>query len=396
MQVLSLNFYQAGAIAIGCYALGLWLNARSRLLRDFFIPAAVVGGLMFALLKLVLHALGIMDIVFDNVLEQFFMTLFFTSIGFAAKLSFVRSGGNKLLLLAGLLAVLIICQDTLGVTIARLLGEHPLLGVAAGSIPLVGGYGSAGVFGPLIQGLGVSGAMASSMAMATFGLIMGGLLGGPIAGILIRQHKLCGTAQERTEETCEEKSFTTTPRLFMRAMALMLIAMGVGSIVSDIGKQMGYILPAYLGSIMVAAVLRNLGEDEPESRRYIPMKEITVLADIGLNIFLSMALMALNMWELAGLFGPLAALALGQMFLMSIYTYFVVFRALGKDYEAAVIVAAICGFGLGAVPTAMANMEAITNRHGHAPMAFLLVPLIGSLADGINAAVIITFINIFK
>ena len=396
MQVLSLNFYQAGAIAIGCYALGLWLNARCRLLRDFFIPAAVVGGLMFALLKLVLHALGIMDIVFDNVLEQFFMTLFFTSIGFAAKLSFVRSGGNKLLLLAGLLAVLIICQDTLGVTIARLLGEHPLLGVAAGSIPLVGGYGSAGVFGPLIQGLGVSGAMASSMAMATFGLIMGGLLGGPIAGILIRQHKLCGTAQERTEETCEEKSFTTTPRLFMRAMALMLIAMGVGSIVSDIGKQMGYILPAYLGSIMVAAVLRNLGADEPESRLYIPMKEITVLADIGLNIFLSMALMALNMWELVGLFGPLAALALGQMLLMSIYTYFVVFRALGKDYEAAVIVAAICGFGLGAVPTAMANMEAITNRHGHAPMAFLLVPLIGSLADGINAAVIITFINIFK
>ena len=139
MQVLSLNFYQAGAIAIGCYALGLWLNARCRLLRDFFIPAAVVGGLMFALLKLVLHALGIMDIVFDNVLEQFFMTLFFTSIGFAAKLSFVRSGGNKLLLLAGLLAVLIICQDTLGVTIARLVGEHPLLGVAAGSIPLVGG-----------------------------------------------------------------------------------------------------------------------------------------------------------------------------------------------------------------------------------------------------------------
>lgn len=396
MQVLSLNFYQAGAIAIGCYALGLWLNARCRLLRDFFIPEAVVGGLMFALLKLVLHALGIMDIVFDNVLEQFFMTLFFTSIGFAAKLSFVRSGGNKLLLLAGLLAVLIICQDTLGVTIARLLEEHPLLGVAAGSIPLVGGYGSAGVFGPLIQELGVSGAMASSMAMATFGLIMGGLLGGPIAGVLIRQHKLCGTGQERTEETCEEKSFTTTPRLFMRAMALMLIAMGVGSIVSDIGKQMGYILPAYLGSIMVAAVLRNLGEDEPESRRYIPMKEITVLADIGLNIFLSMALMALNMWELAGLFGPLAALALGQMLLMSIYTYFVVFRALGKDYEAAVIVAAICGFGLGAVPTAMANMEAITNRHGHAPMAFLLVPLIGSLADGINAAVVITFINIFK
>lgn len=398
MQCLSLNFYQAGAIAVICYVLGLWLNGRCRYLREFFIPAAVVGGLMFALLKLVLHFLGIMNIVFDDVLERFFMTLFFTSVGFAAKLSFVRSGGSKLVLLGGLLAALITCQDVLGVIVAKLLGEHPLLGVAAGSIPLVGGYGSAGVFGPVIQELGAAGAAAGSMAMATFGLIMGGLLGGPIAGLLIKKYNLCGTtpAHVRDEVEGENKSFITTPRMFMRSMALLLVAMGIGSIASDIGQKFGYYLPPYLGSIIVAAILRNLGSDDEADRFYIPMKEIIVLADIGLNIFLSMALMALNMWELAGLAGPLTAMALGQMLLMSFFTYFIAFRALGKNYEAAVIVAAICGFGLGAVPTAMANMEAITNRHGYAPLAFILVPIIGSVADGINATVVIAFINIFK
>jgi len=398
MQCLTLNFYQAGAVAVLCYALGLWLNARCRWLRDFFIPAAVAGGLIFALVKLILHSTGIVNIAFDDVLERFFMTLFFTSIGFAAKLSFVRSGGGKLVLLGGLLAVLVICQDILGVTISSFLGEPPLLGVAAGSIPLVGGYGSAGVFGPVIQELGVAGAAAGSMAMATFGLIMGGLLGGPIASLLINKHNLCGSHPVHINDELEgdDKSFSTTPRRFMRAMALLLIAMGIGSIVSDIGNKLGYFFPPYLGSIIVAAILRNIGSDEFEDRLYIPMTEIIVLADIGLNIFLSMALMALNMWELSGLAGPLAAMALGQMALMSCFTYFVVFRVLGKNYEAAVIVAAICGFGLGAVPTAMANMEAITNRHGYAPMAFLLVPLIGSIADGINATVVIIFINLFK
>lgn len=399
MQTLHLNFMLAAGIGIVCFYLGIWVNSKVRLLRDFFIPEAVVGGLIFALVKWGLHAYGIVDVTFDSVLQKFFMTLFFTSIGFAAKLSFVKTGGHKLILMGVLLAGLILCQDILGITIAKLWGEPALLGVAAGSVPLVGGHGSAGVFGPVIQKLGVPGALAGSMAMATFGLIMGGLLGGPVASRLIKKYQLHGSEvnpEENDAQDAEAAELKTTPKRFMRAMALLLIAMGIGSIVSDVGEGMGYFVPPYLGSILVAAIMRNLGSDEQAAKLYVPMAEIVVLADIGLNIFLSMALMSLNMWELQSLAGPLIAMALAQMLFMSLFTYFVVFRALGSTYEAAVIVAAICGFGLGAVPTAMANMEAITRRYGYAPMAFILVPLIGSMADGINATVVITFINIFK
>ena len=407
MPHLNLNYLLAGAIAVLIYYAGMWMKNRSKLLRDFFIPEAVIGGLVFAIIKFALYELGICEITFDNVLQKFFMTMFFTSVGFAAKFSFVRKGGNKLMILGGLCALLIVSQDLIGVLIAKLLGKHALIGICAGSMPLVGGHGSAGVFGPVLEEMGVKGALASSMAMATFGLIMGGLLGGPIAGRLIEKHNLAGVPfaelVDFKQRGCEnilaeenELDVHSTSAMFMRALAMLLFCMGIGSVVCDIGECYHLFLPPYLGSIIAAAVLRNLESENTDSIFYVPAQEIVLFAELALNIFLSMALMSLNMWELIGLAGPLFIIAMAQMLLMATYTYFVVFRALGSNYEAAVMVAAICGFGLGAVPTAMANMQAITTRFGAAPLAFLIVPIVGSMADGINASVIILFINFFK
>lgn len=407
MPQIQLNFMLAGALAILIYYLGMWIKQRSRLLRDFFIPEAVVGGLVFAIVKFALFELGICEIDFDNTLQQFFMTMFFTSVGFAAKASFVRKGGKTLICLGVLCAVLIVSQDIVGIAIAKAMGKNPLLGLCAGSMPLVGGHGSAGVFGPMLEEIGVRGALASAMAMATFGLIMGGLLGGPVASRLIHKHNLAGIPLAETvdfkQRGCEnvlaeenELDVHSTSAGFMRGFAILLFCMGVGSVVTDIGKHYHLFLPPYLGSIIIAAALRNMESDDSRSVFYIPGQEIALFSELALNIFLSMALMSLNMWELIGLAGPLVAIAVAQMVLMSLYTYFVVFRCLGSNYEAAVMVAAICGFGLGAVPTAMANMQAITNRFGVAPLAFLLVPIIGSMVDGINATVIVLFINLLK
>lgn len=414
MLHISLNYFEATAIAVMLYYIGIWLKNHIRLLRDFFIPEAVIGGLVFAFLKFGLYQLGICKISFDDVLQMFFMSMFFTSVGFAGKASFIRKGGDRLIKLGALVTVLILLQNFLGVVVAKLMGQKALLGIAAGSMPMVGGHGSAGMFGPILETMGVKGAMPSSMAMATFGLIMGGLLGGPLAGRLIEKYKLhgenpnCLARQLETGTTCEsnhdelqehkpeELEIVSTPSKLMRAMALLLICMGIGSVVCDIGKHYNVFLPPYAGGILVAAILRNIESRDSDSLLYIPTREIIVLAEIGLNIFLSMALMSLNLWQLKGLFGPLAAIAIGQMLLMSIFTSLIVFKALEKSYEAAVMVAGICGFGLGAVPTAMANMQSITNRFGPAPLAYLLIPIVGSLADGINATIIVILVNLLK
>ncbi len=411
MLHLKLNYLEAVAVAVIIYYLGVWLKKHFSWIRNFYIPEAVAGGLVFAVVKLFLYKTGICHIQFDNILQMFFMALFFTSVGFVGKASFVRQGGNKLVKLGVLIGILIILQNILSIVIVKILGQSALLGIAAGSMPMVGGHGSAGVFGPILDDMGVNGAFTSSMAMATFGLIMGGLIGGPVAGALIKRYKLkclgehsaedlpCeldGHSEDGTQQNQTDIDFVSSPARLMRAAALLFFAMGLGSIVCDIGEAYKIFVPPYAGSICVAAILRNLESPDTKSVFYIPLKEILVLAEVGLNIFLSMALMSLNLWQLSGLVGSLAAIAVGQMVLMALFTYFIVFPVLGKTYEAAVIVAGICGFGLGAVPTAMANMQSITNRFGNAPLAFLMVPVIGSLADGINTTIIVLLVNLLK
>lgn len=406
MLHLHLNFMLAGTIAALCYYFGVWVKDRVRFLKDFCIPEAVVGGLTFAFIKFFLFHLGIVEITFDKVLQFFFMTMFFTSVGFGASIKNMRIGGNALIRLGIVCGVLIVLQNVLSIAITKALGQNALLGLCTGSMPLVGGHGSAGVFGPMLEEIGVRGALATAMTMSTFGLIMGGLVGGPVAGRLIAKYKLRGrsikeefTADDNCDTTVADENelevHTTGPR-FMKAFSILLFCMGIGSVISDIVKMYGIMVPPYLGSIIIAAIIRNLESNDVKSFFRIPAQEIALFADLALNIFLSMTLMALNIWELKGLLGPIAIIALAQMTFISIYSYFVVFRVLGKNYNAALISAAVCGFGLGAIPTAMANMQSITKQFGVAAIPFLLVPIIGSMVDGINASVIVLFMNCLK
>lgn len=407
MLQIHLNFLLAGSVAVLCYYLGVFIKKNCRPLRDFFIPEAVVGGLAFSLVKFALYETGVAEITFDNTLQYFFMTMFFTSVGFAASIKTMRVGGNALIRLGVVCGILIVLQNFIGCFLASALGKSPLLGLSTGSMPLVGGHGSAGVFGPMLEQIGVHGAFAAAMTMSTFGLIMGGLVGGPVAGRLIHKYGLKGQSIKETymqeENYCDttvgdedDIELHTTSSRFMRAFAVLIFCMGVGSVVAEISKRYGVMLPPYAGSIIMAAIIRNLESSDAKSPFRITQQEISLFADLALNIFLSMTLMALNMWELKGLLGPIAIIALAQMAFISVYAYFVVFKALGSNYDAAVISAAVCGFGLGAIPTAMANMQTITKRFGIAAMPFLLIPIIGSLVDGINASVIIIFMNFLK
>ena len=404
MPDLHINYLLAGAIAIVIYYVGLYLKAHSKFLRDYYIPAPVVGGLVFALINLLLHESHTVNLIFDDTLGKFFMSLFFTSVGYGARFSFVKSGSNKLLKLAVLCGFCILCQNFIAISLTKAFHLPALLGITAGSVPMVGGHGSAGVFGPMLVELGIRGALTSAIAMATFGLIMGGLLGGPLAGYLVRKHKLESSLLEvKTDQFNDNDdmesmghNFTTTVSQMMKAMAMLLFAMGIGSIVADIGRHFHIMLPVYLGSVLVACLIRNLSGDDPESSLFVPMQEIRVLAEMGLNIFLAMALMDLKLWLLLGMAGPLCAIALAQLLFMAFFAGVVVFRVMGKDYEAAVTAAAVSGFGLGALPTGIANMNAITTKFGPAPMIYLLVPLASSLADCMNGCTAILLINLLK
>lgn len=403
MQDVAINYLLAAAIAIIIYYLGLYLKDHSRFLREYYIPAPVAGGLVFALINFAIHEVANINLIFDNSLMRLFMTLFFTSIGYGAKVSTVRKGSTRLLKLGLLCGILVLCQNGISIAVAKLFQLPALMGLAVGSIPLVGGHGSSGVFGPMIEQCGVPGAAASSLAMATFGLVMGGLLGGPLGGLLVKKHKLHSDScddndNQHQHEDMEsmEHTFDSTVNLMMKALALLLLATGLGSIGSDIGRHFNMVLPPYLGSILLAFIIRNLTPEDSKALLYVPMKEIQILAELALNIFLAMALMNLKLWELVGLAGPLMAIALLQILFMGAFTYLIIFKAMGSNYEAAVTVAAICGFCLGALPTGIANMNALTSKFGPAPMAYLLIPLASSVADCFNGSSAIILINLLK
>ena len=330
------------------------------------------------------------------------MNMFFTSVGFSASYALLKKGGRDVLILTIICAVLITCQDIIGVGLASVLGLQPLLGRGAGSIPLVGGHGTSGAFGPMLEQIGVDRATTVAIAMATFGLISGSLMGGPVAHRLLEKFHLHSTkedqdgANEKAQSMEENAPMSMTPENFMLATGEILVAMGLGTIVSKFFTSVGLTFPGYIGSMIIAAIIRNVS-DHTEGGLPVPMQEIGTVGDVGLNIFLSLAMMSLRIWELFDIAGPLAIIAVTQTVFMALYTTFVVFNAMGKDYDAAVEVSAVCGFGMGATPNAMANMSAITANYGPAPRAFFAVPLVGAMfVDFCNSGILMVFINLFK
>lgn len=337
---------------------------------------------------------GVAVIDFDDTLKEVCMVFFFTSVGFQANLKVLKSGGKSLIVFLFLVIMLIVMQNFSAIGLANLIGLDSLTGMTTGSIPMVGGHGTAGAFGPVLEDFGVQGATTVCTAAATFGLIAGSLMGGPVGNRLIKKHNLIATIKAEDDSLLveEEEKHERHFSMYAPAVFQLIIAVGLGTVVSDLLSLTGMTFPIYIGAMIVAAIMRNIGEYT--GKITIHMGEINDLGGICLSLFLGIAMITLKLWQLADLALPLIILLAGQVVLMFIFTYFVVFNIMGRDYDAAVLAAGTCGFGMGATPNAMANMQAICEKYAPSVKAYLIVPIVGSLfADFLNSLTITFFIN---
>ena len=392
---ITLDMYQTIAVAVVVLILGASLKRKISFLEKFCIPAPVIGGLIFAIFTLICYSTGILEIDFDDTLKEVCMVFFFTSVGFQANLKVLKSGGKPLLIFLVLVIVLIITQNFTAIGLANLLGLDSLTGMTTGSIPMVGGHGTAGAFGPVLEDFGISGATTVCTAAATFGLIAGSLMGGPIGNRLIKKHNLLETIKNDDdtllveEEEKHERHFS----MYAPAVFQLIIAVGIGTIFSKLLSLTGMTFPIYIGAMIAAAIMRNIGEYT--GKITIHMGEINDLGGICLSLFLGIAMITLKLWQLADLALPLVILLAGQVALMFLFSYIVVFNVMGRNYDAAVLVAGTCGFGMGATPNAMANMQAICEKYEPSVKAYLIIPIVGSLfADFLNSLTITFFINL--
>ena len=396
---LHLDMYQSICMAVLALLLGSLLRQKIKFLERFCIPSPVVGGLVFALITCLLYALGIAEVSFDATLQEVCMVLFFTSMGFQADVRQMKSGGRALLLLILAVTVLIILQNGTSIGLAVLSGQSPLTGMGAGSISMVGGHGTAAAFGPLLEEKGFLSGNAISSASATFGLIAGSLIGGPLGNALIRKKQLLATASPLTEEKGPKVSAVKPTSALSRygnrvtlAVFQLLIAIGIGTLFNYLLRATGLPFPVYIGSLLAAAVIRNVGCLSGKYEVYL--EEISGISDICLGLFLGMAMISLKLWQLASLALPLILMLLGQTLLMLLYARFAVFPLLGRNYDAAILAAGLCGCGMGATPNAMANARVLIGKYAPSPKALFLLPLVGCVfTDIINSLLISLTLN---
>ena len=394
MQI-QLDMYQTLAAAVVVLMLGTFLKKRIHFLEKFCIPSPVIGGILFAILTCICFETGIAEFSFNDTLKEVCMVFFFTSVGFQANLKVLKKGGKSLAVFLGLVITLILAQNLLAVSLSKLLGLNSLIGMCTGSIPMVGGHGTAGAFGPVLEDFNISCATTICTASATFGLVAGSLIGGPLSKRLIEKKNLLSTAVAEDDSLLveDEKKHERHTNMYAAAVFQLIIAIGLGTIISWMLTQTGLTFPIYIGAMIAAALIRNIVEYT--GKYTIHMGEINDLGGICLSLFLGMAMITLKLWELASLALPLIILLTAQVVLISIFTYFIEFNIMGRDYDAAILVAGTCGFGMGATPNAMANMQAVCDKYAPSVKAYLLIPLVGSLfADFLNSLVITFFINI--
>lgn len=393
--MIEINQISTLFLATALYLLGVALINRIGILDRFLIPAPVVGGLLFAIAALILQSTGIVEISLDTSLQSLFMIAFFTTVGLGASFKLIKLGGKLLVIYLLLCGVTVFMQNVIGVSLAKLFHIDPLLGVMSGAVSMSGGHGGAAAYGQTIEELGISSAVTIGMAAATFGLICGSLSGGPIARHLIGKHNL-KPKEGNVEEYVEADEKPIGHHSFMVQVAMITVSMAGGTFLGNLFTEAtGFVLPAYIGAMFVAVLVRNIVDRSLPGT--VNMKEINLIGDVSLAIFLSMALMSIKLWEVAALALPLVGIIVIQVVFIVLFAVFIMFRALGKDYDAAVMIAGFLGHGLGATPNAMANMGATVNKFGPSRTAFLVVPIVGAfLMDVIfSAPIIITTINLF-
>ena len=402
MVTIHLDMIQSIGLAIILLLIGRKCRKKIKFLDKFCIPSPVVGGLLFAILTLILKELNILQFKFDDILQNFFMTMFFTSVGFNASLKVLKKGGVQVLVFLIVAVGLIVIQNIVSVVLATNLGLSKSIALMAGSTALTGGHGTAAAISQSIQD---PVAKTVAIAAATFGLVAGSMIGGPIARGLIEKHSLLekyspidGTENVEHDETFfDQKESILNGEKFARAFFTILLAMAIGTLFNMFFKYIGLKkLPYYLGPMIVAAIIRNV-TDIFDAFVNSPMEEIKIVENVSLNLFLSMALMSLRLWELLGIAIPVIVLLVVQTLITAIYTRYITFNVMGANYDAAVIVAGHCRFGLGATPNGITNMETICEKYQYSKLAFFTVPIVGALfIDFFNVGIITLFISRFS
>lgn len=398
-MVLNLTTIQTMALAVIVLYLGKTINNTFKFLKENCIPDAVTGGTLFSILTLIGHETGMLSFVFEDTLRDVFMIAFFTTVGFSASIKLLKKAGLPVLMFLIAAVALAVLQNVFGVAMAKFLHINLLIGLATGSLATTGGPGTAGAFGPIIEAVGAGqaeGATMVAMATATYALIAGSIIAGPICKRLINKHNLLNKKNENDlfESTGGKIEMLSAKRILPSGFQVV-IAMGIGSLISNFLSSLGMVLPPYIGAMFAASIMRNLSDYSGKFE--IDLDIISVIGSFTLAMFLSMTLMSFRLWELKELALPLILMLLGQTVLMGVFAYFVTFNLTGRDYDAAVMTGGHCGCGFGTTPKALANMEALTDKYLPSPKAFFVIPIVGGLfIDFFNAAIITFFINLVK
>lgn len=401
-MTIQIDMYESVGLAVLLLLLGKWLKSKIYFFRKYAIPSPVIGGLLFAFGTLLLQSADLLSLLFDNTLQSFFMTIFFTSIGFHVSLKLLYKGGAKLLLFLGLAIIFSLCQNIIPMALANPLGVDARLALMTGSTALMGGLGTSAAIAPLIEENGITGAHAVAIASATFGLLMGSLMGAPIGNNLIvkknLQYSRKADKEEQEIDALKENPVPMNGERITKASFLILISMGIGVVFTDmLNNLMGLYIntvkfPVYIGPMIVAAIIRNT----LDARNDFDLNpEIQLLGDICLNVFISIAIMTLRLWELSGLALPLITLLLAQVVLMYLFPRFIAFPVMGKDYDAAVSTSGLIGFAMGSTANAMANLDSICDKFGFSRVAYFIVPVVGAFfIDFINVLMITGFLAV--
>ena len=393
--------------AVAVLLVGYVFVNKVSILKKYNIPEPVAGGMVAAVITYILFKSLNITVNFDTNIQQIFMLMFFTSVGLSASLIKLKEGGKSLLVFLVCVIIFVLLQNAVGISLAKALGLDPLIGLITGSVTLTGGHGTAGAWGAVFeQEYGVQGAIALGMASATFGLIIGGMIGGPVAKFLIRRFQLAEEILPETGRNEAPSSALTAPfeypektRLItaddaVKTLGMFAICISFAYFMTGFAKGQWFELPTFVWALMCGVIVRNILEHGLKVQVF--ERCIDVFGNASLALFLAMALMSLQLWLLADLAGPMVIILIVQTIFLMLYLYFVTFRVMGKNYDAAVLCAWQCGVNLGATPTAIANIQAVTNTYGSSHKAFLIIPLTGAFfVDIVNAMVIQISISIF-
>lgn len=409
METLTMNMVQTTGFAIIVLLIGMLVRKKVRFFTKYCIPAPVIGGLIFSIVTTILRSANILEFDFDTTLQSFFQIMYFCTIGFAASFKMLKVGGSKVVKFLVIASIFALLQDVLAVGLADTVGIEPLLALMTASPALTGGMGTSAAVAPSVEALGYSAATTVAVTAATFGILCGSVMGGPVATRLIERHDLFRKFQTRTTKEdsfdlsiLEDKKKFLSSKTICSGMFVILLCMGIGAYVTNGINSVvrnfvdGVSFPAYLGAMLIACIFRNV-TDHSTVFGELPKEEMDALGDAARNVFLGIALMSLELWELVNLAIPMLILLLLQVVLAYIFANFICFPLMGRDYDAAMISCGLIGFGMGSTSNAIANMDAVSAKYAYSKTPYFVVPIVGALfIDFINIFIIFGFIGFLQ